>query len=79
MSLFAAPPQPFQGIGVEDARHFIEKIAVGHGYIAAETLAAMPPDVRRLVEEALKKDTKSSPEASQSVLNPTCGLFPKDI
>lgn len=66
MSLFGAPPQPAQAI-TEDARHFIEKIAVGHGYIAAETLAAMPPDVRRLVEEALKKDTKSSPEASQSV------------
>lgn len=59
-----APQRP-AGLSVEEARHFIEKIAVGHGYIAAETLAAMPPDVRRIVEEALKKDSKSPLEVSQ--------------
>ena len=37
-----------------EARELVENIARGHGYISPETLAAIEPGVRRLVEEALR-------------------------
>nr|RBQ94652.1 hypothetical protein FVER53263_07682 [Fusarium verticillioides] len=42
----------------DEARQLIEKIAVGHGYIEAAKLNAMPADIRRVVEEALKTNSK---------------------
>ena len=38
-----------------EARELVKKIAHGHGYIPAEMLAAMEPEVRLVVEEALRK------------------------
>ncbi|KAH7178821.1 hypothetical protein DER46DRAFT_676814 [Fusarium sp. MPI-SDFR-AT-0072] len=49
----------------DEAQQLIEKIAVGHGYIEAAKLDAMPPDVRRLVEEALKSNCKSHAAATE--------------
>ncbi|KAF5675549.1 hypothetical protein FHETE_2546 [Fusarium heterosporum] len=52
----------------EAARQLIEKIAVGHGQIAEATMDAMPPDVRRIVEEALKMKYASQNIATQLAL-----------
>lgn len=49
----------------DEAQQLIEKIAVGHGYIEAAKLDAMPPDVRRVVEEALKSNSKSHTAATE--------------
>ncbi|KAF2791877.1 hypothetical protein K505DRAFT_326545 [Melanomma pulvis-pyrius CBS 109.77] len=38
-----------------EARKLVETIARGHGHIPAEMLASMPPDIRLVVEEALRK------------------------
>lgn len=38
-----------------EARKLVETIARGHGHIPADMLAAMPPDIRLVVEEALRK------------------------
>ncbi|KAM0437020.1 hypothetical protein ACHAQK_007498 [Fusarium lateritium] len=51
----------------DEAQQLIEKIAVGHGYIEAAKLDAMPPDVRRVVEEALKSISKSHTAATEFV------------
>ncbi|KAM0240802.1 hypothetical protein ACHAP5_007837 [Fusarium lateritium] len=51
----------------DEAQQLIEKIGVGHGYIEAEKLDAMPPDVRRVVEEALKTISKSHTAAAESI------------
>ncbi|RBQ78563.1 hypothetical protein FVER14953_21470 [Fusarium verticillioides] len=49
----------------DEARQLIEKIAVGHGYIEAVKLNAMPADIRRVVEEALKTNSKSHATATE--------------
>ncbi|KAG9497442.1 hypothetical protein J7337_010303 [Fusarium musae] len=49
----------------DEARQLIEKIAVGHGYIEAAKLNAMPADIRRVVEEALKTNSKSHATATE--------------
>ncbi|PNP81519.1 hypothetical protein FNYG_05194 [Fusarium nygamai] len=51
----------------DEAQQLIEKIAVGHGYIEAAKLDAMPPDIRRVVEEALKSNSKSHAAATKLV------------
>ncbi|KAF4945027.1 hypothetical protein FGADI_12286 [Fusarium gaditjirri] len=51
----------------DEAQQLIEKIAVGHGYIEAAKLDAMPPDIRRVVEEALKNNSKSHTAATEAV------------
>ncbi|SCV57582.1 unnamed protein product [Fusarium fujikuroi] len=51
----------------DEAQQLIEKIAVGHGYIEAAKLDAMPPDIRRVVEEALKSNSKSHAAATELV------------
>ncbi|KAJ4052179.1 hypothetical protein NW756_001612 [Fusarium oxysporum] len=51
----------------DEAQQLIEKIAVGHGYIEAAKLDAMPPDVRRVVEEALKSNSKSHADATEII------------
>lgn len=38
-----------------EARELVMKIARSHGYIPAEMLAAMEPEIRLVVEEALRK------------------------
>jgi hypothetical protein len=49
----------------DEAQQLIEKIAVGHGYIETAKLDAMPPDIRRVVEEALKNNSKSHAAAAE--------------
>lgn len=49
----------------DEAKQLIEKIAVGYGYIEAAKLDAMPPDIRRVVEEALKSNSKSHAAATE--------------
>ncbi|KAG5763235.1 hypothetical protein H9Q72_008661 [Fusarium xylarioides] len=49
----------------DEAQQLIEKIAVGHGYIEAAKLDAMPADIRRVVEEALKSNSKSHAAATE--------------
>ncbi|KAF5604362.1 hypothetical protein FPCIR_908 [Fusarium pseudocircinatum] len=51
----------------DEAQQLIEKIAVGHGYIEAAKLDAMPADIRRVVEEALKSNSKSHAAATELV------------
>ncbi|KAF5639265.1 hypothetical protein F52700_4117 [Fusarium sp. NRRL 52700] len=51
----------------DEAKQLIEKIAVGHGYIEAAKLDAMPPDIRQVVEEALKSNSKSHAAATEIV------------
>ncbi|EXL91560.1 hypothetical protein NOF04DRAFT_17789 [Fusarium oxysporum II5] len=51
----------------DEAQQLIEKIAVGHGYIEAAKLDAMPADIRRVVEEALKSNSKSHAAATEAV------------
>ncbi|KAF4501943.1 hypothetical protein FAGAP_1920 [Fusarium agapanthi] len=51
----------------DEAKQLIEKIAVGHGYIEAAKLDAMPADIRRVVEEALKSNFKSHAAATELV------------
>jgi hypothetical protein len=41
-------------LGREKARELVEKIAQSHGYIPAEILAEMSPEVRLVVQEALR-------------------------
>jgi hypothetical protein len=43
------------GLDRNKARELVEKIAHGHGYIPPEILAVMAPQVRLVVEEALRK------------------------
>ncbi|KAF4995739.1 hypothetical protein FGRMN_4946 [Fusarium graminum] len=61
------PPPLVPQISREAARQLIEKIAVGYGHIAEATMNAMPPDVRRMVEEALKMKHTSQNIATQYV------------
>ncbi|KAF5561292.1 hypothetical protein FNAPI_3731 [Fusarium napiforme] len=51
----------------DEAQQLIEKIAVGHGYIEAAKLDAMPADIRRVVEEALKSNSKPHAAATELV------------
>ncbi|KAF5687871.1 hypothetical protein FDENT_5161 [Fusarium denticulatum] len=51
----------------DEAQQLIEKIAVGHGYIEAAKLDAMPADIRRVVEEALKSNSRSHAAATELV------------
>jgi hypothetical protein len=47
-------PQPIQ-LNRQEARLLVEDIAHSHGYIPPDMLAAMVPEVRYRVEQALKK------------------------
>ncbi|KAM0337890.1 hypothetical protein ACHAPU_011494 [Fusarium lateritium] len=60
-------PRSVPQISREAARQLIEKIAVSHGFIAEATLDALPPDVRRVVEEALQSNSRSQNAATQCV------------
>ncbi|KAF4422223.1 hypothetical protein FACUT_10700 [Fusarium acutatum] len=51
----------------DEAQQLIEKIAVGHGYIETAKLDAMPPDIRRVVEEALRSNSRSHAAATELV------------